>query len=327
MPTETNNQSPSPEVQPPAPRIVVVGSVNMDLVVRSERMPRPGETIRGHDFVTAPGGKGANQAVAAAKLGAMCQLIGRVGDDMFGRQLLQNLQQTHVRTDHTLVTDRCPSGVAVIHVDEHGENAITIVAGANGRVSPDDVDATEAVIAGAQVLIVQLELPLATVCYAVNIARKHGVTTILDPAPAPTPGSRLPDELHQVDIISPNQTEAQLLTGEQVTSVAEAKLVGAELVRRGAGAAVMKMGEQGVVVVTRDGQVEHVRGFSVKVVDTTAAGDAFTAGLAVGLAEGLPLVRAARLGCAAGALATTVLGAQQAMPTRSQVERLMAGRM
>lgn len=323
MPTETNN--PPPEIK--APRIVVVGSVNMDLVVRSEHMPRPGETIRGHDFVTAPGGKGANQAVAAARLGAMCQLIGRVGDDMFGRQLLQSLQHAHVRTDHTLVTDRCPSGVAVIHVDEQGENAITIVAGANGRVSPDDVDATEAVIAGAQVMIVQLELPLATVCYAVNIARKHGVTTILDPAPAPAPGSKLPDELHHVDIISPNQTEAQLLTGEQVTSVAEAKLVGAELVRRGAGAAVMKMGEQGVVVVTRDGQVEHVRGFSVKVVDTTAAGDAFTAGLAVGLAEGLPLMRAARLGCATGALATTILGAQQAMPTRSQVERLMAGRM
>ncbi|MFA7238029.1 MAG: ribokinase [Phycisphaeraceae bacterium] len=327
MPTEPENQTAE---QPQSPRIVVVGSVNMDLVVRSERMPRPGETIRGHDFVTAPGGKGANQAVGAARLGAMCQMIGRVGDDMFGRQLLQNLQHSHVQTDHTLVTDRCPSGVAVIHVDEHGENAITIVAGANGRVSPDDVDATEAVIAGAQVMIVQLELPLATVCYAVNIARKHGVTTILDPAPAPSggaPGSKLPDELHRVDIISPNQTEARLLTGEQVTSVAEAKLVGAELVRRGAGAAVMKMGEQGVVVVTRDGQVEHVRGFSVKVVDTTAAGDAFTAGLAVGLAEGLPLVRAARLGCATGALATTILGAQQAMPTRSQVERLMAGRM
>jgi len=306
-----------------AVRVVVLGSINMDLVVRTPAMPRPGETLRGRDFLTVPGGKGANQAVAAARLGARCDMVGRVGDDAFGRDLLNNLEHEKVNTDAVATTARTPSGVAVILVDDLGENAITIVAGANGRLTPEDAVAAESLIAGADALLLQLEVPLETVARAAEIARRHGVMTVLDPAPAPTADHPLPPALFAVDLISPNQSEAELLTGEPVQGVAEAKLVGAELVRRGAGRAVIKLGEQGAVLVDRDERVEHVASFAVQVADTTAAGDAFTAGLAVALADGLDAADAVRVGCAAGALATTAVGAQAALPTRREVRQLL----
>ena len=305
--------------------VLVIGSINMDLVVRSDHMPRPGETIIGSQFVTSPGGKGANQAVAAARLAGGCTMIGRVGDDVFGRQLIENLDRAGVLTTHVRVTRACASGVAVISVDKSGENAITVVSGANGLVSPDDVTALEEVIAAAKIIVLQLEIPLPTVCRAIQLARRHGVPVVLDPAPAPQCG--LPDDLFHVDILTPNQTEAELLTGEPVAGVTEAKIVGAELVRRGAANVVIKLGEAGEVIVTMEGEVEHVPAFKVDVVDTTAAGDAFTAAMAVGRAQGLPLRDAVRMGCAAGALAASAFGAQQSMPQRGAVERLLRSRM
>ncbi len=302
-------------------QVVVVGSLNMDLVVRVERLPRPGETIAGEHFSTIPGGKGANQAAAVARLGARSAMIGRVGDDAFGDQLRRSLVGFGVDVAHVAVTSECSSGVAVIGVERSGENAITIVAGANGSLTAADVEDVEEAIAGAAVLLVQLEVPLKTVAAAVALARRHGVATVLDPAPVPAGG--LPAELFTVDVLSPNQSEAEQLTGIAAADLAGADRAARELLRRGAGRVVLKLGPEGALIVDGEGPSQHVAAFAADVVDTTAAGDAFTAAVAVGLAEGMPLVAAVRFGCAAGALATTVFGAQPAMPARHRVDALL----
>lgn len=307
-----------------APRLVVVGSINMDLIVRAQELPQPGETVIGEDLITTPGGKGANQAVAAARLGARVAMVGRVGDDVFGRELIRSLAGEQVDTTGVRTTAGCASGVAAIHVDATGENAVTVVSGANARLCPRDVELAEPIIAAADALLVQLEVPLPTVAAAVEIARRHGVRTILDPAPAPMPGETLPDELWRVDVISPNQGEAELLTGEPVGDANEAKIVGAELIRRGAELVAIKMGAAGAVLVCRDGRVRRIDAFHIDAADTTASGDAFTAGLAVGLVKGMSAEQAARMGCACGALAATRLGAQTALPTSDEVNRLLA---
>lgn len=301
-------------------QIVVVGSINMDLVARMSRLPRPGETLHGDDFRTIPGGKGANQAVAAARLGAIVTMIGRVGDDGFGVELLQSLKQYGVRTQFVQKTENCPSGVAVINVETSGANAIVVIAGANGQLTPSDVEGCASVIESADVVIVQLETPVETVMAAVRTARKYHVRTILDPAPAPAVS--LPEELQTVDYISPNQTEAEALTGIVVNDLSSAERAAKVLSDRGARHVVMKLGELGAFVYS-DGTGTHVPATKAAIIDTTAAGDAFTAGLAVGLAEGRSPAEAARLGCAAGTLACTVFGAQPAMPTREQVDRFL----
>ena len=306
----------------PTPHIVVVGSINMDLVARMARLPRPGETVHGDDFQTIPGGKGANQAVAAARLGARVTMIGRVGDDSFGEVLRQSLEEYGVSTEHVLVTDGCSSGVALIGVEATGANSITVVAGANGRLTPHDVESRADVIASADALIVQLETPLDTVAAAIRLAREAGVRTILDPAPAP-PGP-LPAELLAVEIFSPNQTEAEALTGVAVHDVASARTAALRLRELGTIAVVLKLGELGAFVMDDAGREEHTPVRAVTVVDTTAAGDAFTAGLAVALAEGRSLPDAARFGCAAGTLACMKFGAQPAMPSRDEVSRFLA---
>lgn len=303
-----------------APQIVVVGSINMDLVARMSRLPRPGETLHGDDFQTIPGGKGANQAVAAARLGAQVTMIGRVGDDAFGGELLRSLEQYGVGTQFVQKTANCPSGVAVINVDASGANAIVVVAGANGRLTPDDVANCARVIASADVVIVQLETPVETVMAAIRSAREFNVRTILDPAPAPS--GPLPAELQAVDYISPNQTEAEALTGIVVSDLLSAERAAKVLCDRGARHVVMKLGELGALTYS-EGTSEHIAAMPTEVVDTTAAGDAFTAGLAVGLAEGRTLAEATKLGCAAGTLACTVFGAQPAMPTREKVDRFL----
>lgn len=306
---------------PNPPHVVVVGSINMDLVVRVPRLPRPGETLPAHDLQTIPGGKGANQAVAAARLGARVTMVGRLGDDAFGPRLRAGLESAGVSTEHVRVTDGCSSGVAVIAVEERGENAILLVAGANGRLTPDDVRAAEAVFQQADALLVQLEVPVETVEAAVILARRHGVRVVLDPAPAPT--GPLPKSLCEVDVLTPNQTEAEALTGIAVINAAQAEHAARLLRDRGARNVVIKLGEQGALLCDLEGLTEAVPACRVQVVDTTAAGDAFTAALAVGLCEGRLLKEAVRLGCAAGTLATTRAGAQPAMPTRQEVERLL----
>jgi ribokinase len=304
---------------------VVIGSINMDLVARMTRLPRPGETVHGDTFQTIPGGKGANQAVAAARLGAQVTMIGRVGDDEFGVALRQSLTDFGVSTEHVLTTSDCSSGVALINVAATGANAIVVVAGANGRLTPADVIERSQVIAAADAVIVQLETPIETIAAAIQIARQAGVRTILDPAPAPV--ERLPAELLTVDLISPNQTEAEALTGVVVRDLNSAEEAARCLQRDGAKEVVLKLGELGALVCSADGRVQHCPAAKAEIVDTTAAGDACTAGLAVALTQGRSLTLATQFGCAAGTLACTKFGAQPAMPTRIEVDAFIIREM
>jgi ribokinase len=304
----------------PRVSIVVVGSVNMDLVAKMVRLPAPGETVSGESFQMIPGGKGANQAVAAARLGTHVAMIARVGDDSFGGLMRQNLAADGIDTTHVLATSDCSSGVALIGVDASGANQIIVVPGANGRLSVADVRACESTIASAQALVVQLETPLATVAEAIRIARQHGVLTILDPAPAPD--RPLPPELMSVDLISPNQSEAKTLTGSRVDDFDSAQAAARRLHLQGARDVILKMGELGALVSSHDGLFHRVTACKADVVDTTAAGDAFTAALAVALCEGQSLVCATEFATLAGTFACTRFGAQPAMPTRRDLDEL-----
>lgn len=299
--------------------ITVVGSLNMDLIVRAPRIPQPGETIIGSGFHVAPGGKGANQAVAAARLGARVSLVGRVGQDSFGTDLLDNLKEAGV--DHTYVSQDpdAASGVALIEVDDAGQNSIIVASGANMRLSPADVEAAEAIIAGADIVLLQLESPLETVARAAQLARAHQVTVILNPAPAqPLPVGLL----SAVNILVPNESETAILTGLPVEDQSEIEAAGARLRDLGVETLILTLGERGAMLVTAGGS-QLFPTFKVTPVDTTAAGDAFVGGLAVALAEGLSLPEAIRWGNAAGALATTQLGAQPSLPARQRLEKLL----
>lgn len=292
----------------------------MDLVVTAAAIPRPGQTILGDAFRTIPGGKGANQAVAAARLGADVALVGRVGDDLYGATLREQLRAAGVRDEHLLTTPGAASGVALIVVAASGENAICVAPGANAHVTPADVAAAERAIAAAAVCVLQLELPVGTVLAAADVARNHGVRVVLDPAPAP---ATLPDALYRVDLLTPNESEALTLMGG--ASGVEPPRLAEELRARGARAVVLKLGRRGAFASSPEGVV-WVPSHVVPVVDTTAAGDAFTAALAVALAEGRGLTEAVCWANAAGALACTRAGAQPAMPSRAAVEELLAGR-
>jgi ribokinase len=302
--------------------IAVVGSLNMDLVVRSPRIPQPGETIIGSDFQTVPGGKGANQAVAAARLGGQVFMIGRVGTDTFAQTMLNNLRAAGV--DHTFVTQdpAAATGVALITVDKAGQNTIVVAAGANMRLTPADVEAATAVIAGAKVLLLQLEIPLETVTRAAEIACAHGVKVILNPAPVPA--HPLPEQLLAlVDIIVPNETGTAQLTGLSIGSQVEAEAAALALCKMGLGTVILTLGARGALLA-QAGVTKLCPAFKVTPLDTTAAGDAFMGGFGVALAEGEPLVEALRWGCAAGALAATRLGAQPSLPVRAEVEQMLA---
>jgi ribokinase len=298
--------------------VVIFGSINMDLVVRTPRLPAAGETLTGHTFFTAPGGKGANQAVACARLGAHARMIGRVGDDVFGTTLRASLSGYGV--DVAGVSSSAgPSGVAVIAVDDAAENNIIIVAGANGTIGPDDIAQVDAALADARVLLLQLEIPIAWVIAAAQAARRRGVTVILDPAPA----RPLPPELYAAtDIITPNEPEAAALVGFAVHDQGDAARAAQVLLAHGPRAAVIKMGSQGAYWT--DGiQSQFAPAFKVEAIDTVAAGDAFNGGLATALDAGLPLAEAIGWGLAAGALSVTKSGAQQSMPARAEVAALL----
>jgi ribokinase len=305
---------------PEKPNILVVGSINMDLVVRTSRQPSPGETVLGGGFTTSPGGKGANQAVAVARMGGACRMIGRVGEDAFGDALLEGMKAESIDCTHVWKTQDTATGVAMIIVDAKGENAIVVAGGANRRLTPDDLYPCGDQFEAADVLIVQLELPMPTVRAAVDLARRHNCRIFLDPAPAPR---QMPEQLYQVDVISPNATEAEILTGKMAIEERVDKQVASVFIERGARAAVLKLGARGSLVVTADGQIARVPSYKVNIVDTTAAGDAFTGALAIAAASGQPLPAAAKFANAAGALACTRLGAQCAMPTAHEVRMLM----
>jgi len=261
--------------------VVVFGSINMDLVVRTPRLPTPGETLTGHTFFTAPGGKGANQAVACARLGVPTRMVGRVGDDLFGEQLRASLRSFGVQDDGVLTTPG-PSGVALIAVDDTAENTIVIVPGANGAVSIADIPRLERALDGARALLLQLEVPIETVVAAARAAHTRGVTVILDPAPA----LPLPDELYALaDIITPNEHEATTLTGIAVHDDQGAIAAARALIARGARRVALKLGARGALTADAEGE-QFWSPFTVTPVDTVAAGDAFNGGLAVALSEG-----------------------------------------
>jgi ribokinase len=300
--------------------VLVVGSINMDLVVRVPRMPSPGETTLGENFRTNPGGKGANQAVAAARLGAKVRMIGCVGQDDFGRTLKQKLASEGVDVEFVQESERSTSGTAMILVDQKGENSIVVASGANFDVTPDDVFSRENLFAECDVVLLQLELPQQTIRAAIEVGRRHHVRTILDPAPVP---KHFCDELCGVDILSPNVVEAELLTGNKATEERVDKMVASQLIARGAKNAVLKLGSRGSLVVCSDQHFYRIPPYKVTVQDTTAAGDAFTAALGVAVARGAGLRQAAQFANAAGALACTKFGAQAAMPMAYEVKMLM----
>ncbi len=298
------------------PTIVVVGSSNTDMVIKSAKIPEPGETVLGGDFVMAAGGKGANQAVAAARLGADVVFVARVGKDLFGAQAIENFKAEGIRTDFVTQDDVTPSGVALILVDAAGENLISVAPGANAKLTTQDVIEASDAIASADALLLQLEVPVAVVERAVRIAENARVPVILNPAPA----QQLPDSLLSgVSILTPNETEAELLTGVRVSDEESAQRAGRRLLGAGIRAVLVTRGSKGVLMITPT-ETQAIPAVPIKPVDTTAAGDAFNGALAVALGEGQELEAAVRFASAAGALAATRLGAQPSLPRRDELE-------
>jgi ribokinase len=302
------------------PRIVVVGSLNMDLVVRASRFALPGETITGRAFLTVLGGKGANQAVAARRLGAEVAMIGRVGDDPFGQALRRGLAAEGLDVRLVDVTPSASTGVALITVDDCGENTIVVVPGANGLVSSADIERALPVVAEADALLLQLEVPLPVVMDAARRAHAASVTVILNAAPAqPLPPMMLP----LIDYLVVNETEVLDVAGF-ATDTPEA--AARALQARGARTVVVTLGAAGALLLASDGTITSAAGFRVEAVDTTAAGDAFVGALAVALAEGATPAEALQFGNAAGAVTVTRPGAQPSLPTRAAVDALRASR-
>lgn len=296
--------------------IVVVGSVNVDMVIQSRKLPSPGETVTGGTFVLAQGGKGANQAVAANNLVGGVGLVAKVGKDMFGDQTVRNFAQGGMNVDCVLRDPDKATGTALILVDAKGENLISVAPGANFALTPDDIDQAAAMIAGAKVLLLQLEIPMETVTRAAEVASEAGVTVILDPAPAAPLDRGL---LEKVDFITPNETEATQITGIQVIDPESTRAAAKKLLDMGAKQAVITLGSQGVYWTDGDEEL-FVPARKVEACDTTAAGDAFNGAFGAALVEGLPIDRALSRACNVASLSATKMGAQPSLPTLEEVE-------
>ncbi|YAF96569.1 MAG: ribokinase [Nodularia sp. CChRGM 3473] len=293
--------------------IIVFGSINIDLVAKTPRLPVAGETLLGEDFFKIPGGKGANQAVALARLGIPTQMVGRVGAHNFGAELVHNLQVAGVQTDNILIDETVSSGVAIITVTHAGENQIVVIPGANGRVNQEDIERLSQLFPTATALLLQLEIPIPAVLAAAQAAKNANLKVILDPAPVQT---NLPNEIYPlVDIITPNEVEAGQLVGFPVDNQESAIKAAKVLLQRGVKCAIVKLGAKGVICATAE-EVFFTPAFPVHAIDTVAAGDAFNGGLAAALFTGLSLHQAVVWGSAAGALATTTMGAQTSLPDR-----------
>jgi ribokinase len=298
--------------------IIVVGSLNADLVVRTPRFPQPGETISGEDLQIIPGGKGANQAVAAARQGTPTAMVGRVGSDSFGPELIGNLRQNGVDTSHVQIDSESATGTAIIVVDANGQNSIVLSPGGNGRVTPADLDNVS--FADARLLLLQLEIPVDAVQAAAKRAKESGLRVLLNPAPA----RPLPEELLSLpDFLVPNESELSLLTKLPVQDIASAEQAAKMLLERGIQNVIVTLGANGALIVNGE-FTKHIPSFKVDVVDTTAAGDAFIGGFASALLQNKSMEDAVQYGCACGALAATKFGAQPSLPTKEEVESFMS---
>lgn len=308
------------------PSVVVLGSLNMDFLVRTNRLPAPGETVLGYGFEMIPGGKGANQAVAAGKLGAASvsvRMIGRVGQDIFADHLKASLAGAGVDVSSVHASRSSATGVALIAVDANGQNQIVVASGSNNDLRATDVEPMRRVIHGASVVLFQLETPLETVAAGLRLAREERALTILDPAPA----QKLPrDLIADVDILTPNEAEAFMLLGRSPgrISIAAAPSVATELAALGYDRVILKLGDRGCYLHAA-GEGLHVPAFEVDAVDSTGAGDTFNAALAIAMAEGSPLPHALRFANAAAAISVTRVGAQASAPSRADVDRLLSG--
>jgi len=302
-------------------KVIVIGSYNTDMIIKTSRIPQPGETIIGGQFSTVGGGKGANQAVAAARSGAQVWFIGRVGRDAFGMEALTNLKENGVNIDHVIQDDQDPTGVASITVDEAGENTIVVASGANANLSPDDINRAEAVIAGANVVLLQLEIPLETVAAAIRIAAKHGVQVILNPAPA----QKIETELYgKISLLTPNEVEAEMLTGINIHQLADERLDQAaeRMLATGAARVIITLGRKGVYYRDHDKQL-RLRAYEVHAVDTTGAGDVFNGALAAFYTHEYPMEQALSLASAAAAISVTRIGAQNSAPLRAEIDEFL----
>ncbi len=300
--------------------IIVVGSANTDMILKMERLPKPGETVLGGAFAMAAGGKGANQAVGAARAGGRVVFVARVGDDVFGARAVAGFIREGIAVDYVFRDKVQPTGAALIFVARNGENSIAVASGANAALSPADVRKAAPAFEGTGFLLTQLETPLETVRAAAERAARKGIQVILNPAPA----RPLPDALlENVDILTPNETEAEILTGIRVAGERGARAAAEALKKRGVETVIITLGPRGAFVSGRDAE-KIVPGFKVCAVDTTAAGDVFNGALAVALSEGRALVDAVRFANAAAALSVTRLGAQPSAPKRKEILGLFA---
>jgi len=296
--------------------ILVIGSSNTDMVIQAPYLPTAGETVLGNKFVMSPGGKGANQAVAAARLGGKVSFLGKLGEDLFGQQAIANLQREGISTDYLLVDPNHASGVALITVDKQGENMIVVASGANMALTEAEILQSQEAIAQAKLILLQLEIPLDTVELAVKIASELGKIIILNPAPA----CPLTDSLlSQVTILTPNQTEAKILTGIEVDSPATAGLAAQQLYKRGVANVIITLGKEGAYLFNEQ-VAQLIPSYTVEAIDTTAAGDTLNGALAVALSEGQGIVDGVKFANLAAALSVTRLGAQSSLPTRQEVE-------
>jgi ribokinase len=299
--------------------ILVIGSLNMDLVTLTPQLPKPGETIHGHQFKTVPGGKGANQAAAIARLGSWVAMVGRVGKDAFGEQLVGSLSEMGVDTQNIRIDPEATTGIATILVDDQGENSIVVTAGANYQVSEQDIDRIDGLFSKSKFLVLQLEIPLNVVDYAIKKARKNDVQIVLTTAPA-YPNAK--EFLKDVNYLMLNETEAQVYTGRNVENEQDAENAVRDLLSLGVPVVILTLGKRGALLGADD-QVTRVPTWEVEVVDTTAAGDAFAGGFTVALSEGQSLKEAVKYANAVGALTVTRLGAQTSLPSAAEVQELL----
>jgi ribokinase len=301
-----------------AKKIVVVGSCNTDMVIKADRLPVPGETILGGTFFMNPGGKGANQAVAAARMGGNVTLISKTGNDVFGKQSVMLYTAENIKTDYIFSDPKHPSGVALITVDAQGENCIVVASGANASLSPSDIDKASAEIESSDLILMQLEIPIETVEYVAEKAQKKDIKVILNPAPARALSDNLLKNLY---IIIPNKSEAEILSGIKVTDIESAKLAANIISSKGVNIVVITLGSQGALIKEYD-DFHFVDALKVEALDTTAAGDTFCGSVCVGLSEGKSILDSVKLAARAAAITVTRMGAQSSIPYRSELSSL-----